>query len=116
MKTILKQLLIFTFAVSVVIGYGYLIGGERYLPWVKKEVLYASLYVAEGYELENGHYSYKTRAVNDLGIEKTVHFEIAGPLAQGTYLKLYSKGNYTSQSEIISEHEIPPKALDVLKK
>lgn len=58
MTTILKQLLVFLLAISIVISFGYVIGGDRYLPWVKKEVLYASLYNAEGHALENGHYTY----------------------------------------------------------
>lgn len=116
MKIIVKQLIIFVLGISVVISCGYIIGGERYLPWVKKEVVYVSLYTAESTKLENGHYSYQTSAVNSSGKEMKIHFEIAQQLAPGTYLKLYSKGNYTSQTEIISEKKIPPKALHILKK
>lgn len=112
---IVKQLTIFALAVSIVLGCGYMIGGDRYLPWVKKETVYASLHHAESIELETGGYSYKTYAVNSLGDKKFIHFEMEQLLAEGTYLKLQSKGNYTKHSEIIGEERIPSIALESLK-
>lgn len=112
---IFKQLTIFTLAVSIIIGCGYMIGGDRYLPWIEKETVYASLHHAESTELPTGGYSYKTLAVNSLGEKKFIHFETEIRLAEGTYLKLQSKGNYTKHSEIINEERIPAIALENLQ-
>ncbi|MBQ0140117.1 MAG: DUF1093 domain-containing protein [Kurthia sp.] len=107
MKIIFKQLLIFCLGLSIMLGVGYLIGGDRYMPWTKKEVLYVVIHKAEETPLDNGHSKFETLAINTKGEKKLIQFETAHDVVEGTFLKLYSKGNYTSSTEIVQLDAIP---------
>lgn len=111
MKIIFKQLTVFCIGLVIILSSGYLIGGDRYLPWVPKEEVYAILHKAEATALADGRYSYNTHAVNAAGERRQIRFETAHPLREGVYMKLQSKGNYTSASEVVQAKDVPKKAL-----
>lgn len=107
LKLISKQFFIFIVGVAIMIGSGYLIGGDRYLPWVKKEVVYVVLNTEDAIEVENGRTIYKAIGINTSGEQRAVIFEVLSDIQNGEVLKLHSKGNYTSSVEIIHPSNIP---------
>lgn len=88
MKTILKQLGIFSFAVSMMFGITYLLTGDRFMPFIPSEHFYAVAHTA--------------------GKKQFLAFQTERPLPEGTYVKLYVKGNYIKLIQETTAESIPP--------
>lgn len=107
MKTILKQLSIFSFAVSMMFGITYLLTGDRFMPFIPSEHFYAVAHTAEEQQRVSGHYVYETYAVNTAGKKQFLAFQTERPLPEGTYVKLYVKGNYIKLIQETTAESIP---------
>lgn len=114
MKTIIKQLCIFSIAVSMMFGITYLLTGDRFIPFIQAEHFYAVAHTAEEQQRAGGHYVYETYAVNAKGEKQFLTFKTTHPLPEGTYVKLYVKGNYIKVVQETTATSIPNTTLDLL--
>ncbi|GEK31629.1 hypothetical protein KZO01_19380 [Kurthia zopfii] len=114
MQTIFKLLLTFTIGVGTVLGTVYAFSGDRFMPWVEKDIVYAKSHIAESTKNRAGLHTYTTTVVDENGHKRKVTFNTPNVLKEGSYLKLHAKGTYIASWDLIHSKDVPNKALNRL--
>lgn len=100
---------------AVILGSTYLISGDRYIPWIKKEIVYIAIDSEEAIPQRNGSYKYDTTGVTPQGKKRQMTFKSPKKMTKNVYLKLVSKGNYIESWEEVLQKDMPNKVINRLQ-
>ncbi|GEK34016.1 YxeA family protein [Kurthia sibirica] len=116
MKRLFKFLFMSSCVIAVIFGSTYVIFGDRYLPWVKKEIVYIGIHADDGIQqATTNHYYYETNGVTPQGKKRLVTFKSPQKMTKDVYLKLVLKGNYIVSSVVVEQRAMPNKVFNRLQ-